>query len=115
MQAQERLCLQCHNPIPADLRRDAKFCKEGHRIEYNNDRRFGLEPEIMRVDKILHKNFEVLKNLLKSKNKSFEVSATKLAKLGFKTDFCSYVKGSYCYCYYYSYKQLNTTTYLIGF
>ncbi|MEO8174210.1 MAG: hypothetical protein ABI581_14045, partial [Sediminibacterium sp.] len=78
MLTEKRLCLFCNKPLNAEMRKDAKFCDEYHRVAYNNARRYGLQPEVARTDKMLHKNFEILDKLYKANNKAVEIPKSRL-------------------------------------
>lgn len=91
------------------MRKDAQFCNTYCRTAYNNLRRYGVDPEVARIDKIQHKNFEILKKVIKDKRYA-EVTVKALEKAGFRFDFCTFSMGSYKYCYQLSYKSKDDHT-----
>ena len=106
MLTEERTCKFCNKLLKKDMRKDAMFCNTYCRTAFNNLRRFGSDPEVSRVDKILHKNLEILKQVIKDKRYA-EVSKKVLDKSGFKFDYCTFSMGSYKYCYHLSYKEIE--------
>ncbi len=114
MLLEAKQCMNCNKPLPKEMRKDAKYCNEWCKTEFNNLKRYGLVPEVTRVDKILHKNFEILQKFLKDQ-KSIEVSKAQLEKKGFKFDFFTQIRGtSYKYCYTLSFREKDAKTILIG-
>ena len=114
MLTEEKLCLSCHKPLKKEMRKDAKYCNEYCKTAYNNLQRYGLDPNVSRVDKILHKNFEILQKMLKNQN-YVEVSRENLEKKGFKFDFFTQIRGTtYKYCYTLSFRQKDPKTVLIS-
>lgn len=120
MEAEIRNCLFCGKELK-NKRKDAKFCNDYCRTAQNNKRRSGNLPEVIRVDKILHHNYEILAALLKDKRyqktgKDFViVPVSVLQRMGFKADFHTQVRGKeYKYCYDLSFRALNDKEMLIG-
>lgn len=64
---EERSCRFCKKPLKKDMRKDAVFCNTYCRTANNNQRRFGADPEMLRIDRILHKNLEILQQIIKDK------------------------------------------------
>ncbi len=113
MLTDERVCRFCQKSLKKDMRKDALFCNTYCRTAYNNQRRFGTDPEVTRVDKILHRNLEILKQVIKDRRYA-EVSRKALDKAGFKFDFCTFSIGSYKYCYHLSYKAITEEKYQVS-
>ena len=114
MLTEEKNCLSCNKPLKKEMRKDAKFCNEYCKTAFNNQKRFGLDPAVMRVDKILHKNFDILSKALKNQ-KYVEISRLTLEKRGFKFDFITQRRGAaYGYCYNFMFKEKDAKTILIG-
>ncbi len=113
MLTEARNCKNCNKALKPDMRKDALFCNTYCRTAYNNPRRFGTDPEVARVDKILHKNLGILKQVIKDKRYA-EVSKKALDKSGFRFDFCTFSMGSYKYCYHISYKPITEEKYQIS-
>lgn len=100
----ERHCLHCAKTLKSDMRKDAKFCNDYCRTGYNNLRRSHLDPSIARIDKILHKNFELLVQALKGKEFVY-VDRERLIRKGFNIDYYTQVHGDYRYCYTLCYQE----------
>jgi hypothetical protein len=113
MLTESKNCLYCGKPLKADMRKDAKFCKPECRTAYNNAQRYGLDPHVMRVDKVLHKNYGILQHLLKTKERT-SVTRDKLLRAGFKFKFCTQAKGEYRYCYAICYKKMEDESFLVA-
>lgn len=113
IQITDRHCLNCDKALDAKMRRDAKFCNNYCRTEFNNKRRYGLLPEVAKVDKILHRNFEIMQAALKSKQYVY-VSRDKLLRQGFSFDYYTQSKGDYHYCYTLCYKMKDADTVTIS-
>lgn len=86
MLTEERPCRFCKKPLKMDMRKDAVFCITYCRTAYNNQRRSGADPEMLRIDRILHKNREILQQIIRDK-RYVEVSKKALEKSGFRFDF----------------------------
>lgn len=112
MLTEAKTCMHCGKELKAEMRKDAKFCKPECRTAYNNAQRYGLEPHVMRVDKVLHRNYGILKDVLKTKERT-SITREKLIRLGFKFKFCTQAKGEYRYCYQLCYKKMEDGSYLI--
>jgi hypothetical protein len=109
----ERHCLNCDKMLSVRMRKDAKFCNAYCRTEYNNQRRYGLQPEVAKVDKILHRNFEILQTALKGKEYIF-MQRDKMLRQGFSFDYYTQAKGDYHYCYTLCYKMKDSNTVIIN-
>lgn len=109
----ERHCQNCGKVLDTRMRKDAKFCNIYCRADYNNKRRFSLHPDIIKVDKILHKNFEILDATLKSK-KYVYMSREKMLTQGFNFDYYTQAKKEYRYCYMLCYKLKDPDTVTIS-
>ena len=112
----ERHCLNCDKALDARMRKDAKFCNTYCRTEYNNQRRYGLHPDVVKVDKILHRNFEIMNTAVKSKEYTY-MARDKMLRQGFSFDYYTQAKGEYHYCYTlcYKIKDADTVTISKGF
>lgn len=113
IQFAERHCQNCDKMLDKRMRRDAKFCNTYCRTEYNNKRRYGLHPDVVKVDKILHRNFELLEAALKTKEYAY-ISKEKLLRQGFNFDYYTQVKNEYRYCYTLCYKLSEDDKIWIG-
>lgn len=113
LQEVERLCLNCHKALDKRMRKDAKFCNTYCRTEYNNKRRYGLHPDIVKVDKILHHNFEILQSALKTKEYVY-MTREKMLRQGFNFDYYTQAKNDYRYCYTLCYKPKDAETITIS-
>lgn len=113
VQSGERHCLNCDKPLDARMRKDAKYCNNYCRTEYNNKRRFGLHPDIVKVDKILHRNFEILQAALKNKEFVY-AKRDRMLRQGFSFDYYTQSKNDYRYCYTLCYKMKDADTVTIS-
>ncbi len=113
VQLAERHCQNCDKVLDKRMRRDAKFCNTYCRTEYNNKRRYGLHPDVVKVDKILHRNFEILETALKDKDYVY-VKKEKMLRQGFNFDYYTQAKNEYRYCYALCYKPKDTDTITIN-
>ncbi len=114
MLTEDRNCLYCNKLLKKEMRRDAKYCNEYCKTAYNNLQRYGLDPNVSRVDKILHKNYEILLKTIKNQS-VVEVTRLSLEKKGFKFDFFTQIRGTgYKYCYTLSFRLKDAPTVLIG-
>ncbi|MBI2285155.1 MAG: hypothetical protein HYU71_15695 [Bacteroidetes bacterium] len=113
IQLTERHCLNCDKALDSKMRRDAKFCNTYCRTEFNNKRRYGLHPDVVKVDKILHRNFEILEAALKDKEYVY-VKKEKMLRQGFSFDYYTQAKNEYHYCYTLCYKSSDAEKIWIG-
>jgi len=100
---EEKRCLYCEKLLSDKMRRDAKFCNTYCRTAFNNRRRSGVNPDIVNIDKVLHRNFELLQNALKNKEYAY-VDRDRLRGKGFNFDYFTQAKGEFRYCYTLCYK-----------
>ena len=117
MEEETRFCLQCEKPIKSG-RTDKKFCNEGCKSLYHNAKITSEPPEIRRVNKLLRKNRDILKELLGKDSEYICVKET-LVKKGFKFDYhthniISKSQGNqFTFCYDYGYRELEHNKYKI--
>lgn len=104
----QKKCLECNEPLRG--RSDQKFCSDSCRNAYNNKKRIEHKKIIRNIDKILHKNRNILKKLC-----HYEKTATvKLALTSEGYDF-NYLTNSfetktgkkYYFCYDYGFCYLD--------
>ncbi len=113
IQVAERLCQNYDKVLDTPMRKDAKFCNTYCRTEYNNKRRYGLSPDIVKVDKILHRNFEILEAALKNKEYVY-MARDKMLRHRFSFDYYTQSKKDYRYCYTLCYKSSDEDKIWIG-
>lgn len=106
-------CLECQHKLVG--RSDKKFCSDYCRNKHNNKRYAKSFSEINHINKILKKNFIILKDIYEQKKHS--VSLKELIVLGFN---CSYFtsiekekKYNYFFCYNYGFKLTEDQVWVI--
>ncbi|MCD4683275.1 MAG: hypothetical protein K8R86_08345 [Bacteroidales bacterium] len=103
-----KYCLKCKTIIEGRV--DKTFCSDYCRSAYNNNKRSEIKKTIREIDKILHGNLQILRQLnLSGKTK---VSKSQLSKAGFYfnyfTNLYTAKNGNiYYFCYDYGYRYLN--------
>lgn len=105
IQAEGRPCQGpgCKKLIPNEIRKDKKFCSDYCRTAYHNPQRKSLDPEVVRINKILQTNFEILEEIFASPHHSVERDV--MMRKGFSFDYYTQVYNEYCFCYSYGYKD----------
>ncbi len=98
-------CLFCGtflNPVKGRSKR--KFCNDNHKNAYHNAKKQSIDAEIIRINKILAINFDILKNALEQSDRnSASMSKEEMFRLGFSFDYYTQVKNDYKFCYKYGY------------
>ncbi len=93
-------------------RTDRKFCSNQCRYNHHNERKRNVDPELVRINKILSQNFAILENCLGSEHTAIR-GREELLRLGFSFDYYTQAKGDYRFCYYYGYTSRKETQVLI--
>jgi hypothetical protein len=106
IQPEERHCLCCEKVLSSKKRKDSKYCNEYCKTAFHNPKRAGSDAEVVRINKILLKNLQVLRELLGDKEYKY-VPREKFLKKGFNFNFITQEKDAYYYCYYLCYTSLN--------
>src|SRR3979411_1497539 len=95
----KKYCLFCDKSIdPLKGRRDRKFCNDACRIGYHNRKIQSRDKEIMRINQILERNFEILKESL-ANQRSVTVARETMLRRGFSFDYYTQVYQEYKFCY----------------
>jgi hypothetical protein len=109
-------CLQCGKWLdPLKGRKNRKYCDDTCRSRFHNDMRKNVDEQIVWVNAILAKNFNILKEIYEAARKNKEPaskSITDMYKLGFNFDYYTQVNGLYKFCYYYGYVPGNNVNYM---
>lgn len=111
---EKRLCPVCSSPILG--RADKKFCSDQCRNSFNNEKYTITDPVVQKVNRVLKKNYSILRGL--NKSGKTKVKRTKLLQEGFDfTYFTSIYKtqkgGVYYLCYDQGYLTLEDEMYLL--
>jgi predicted nucleic acid-binding Zn ribbon protein len=105
MQEEKKLCEGpgCLKILdPAHGRPDRRFCSDVCRSAFHNKKRQQQDSEIIRVNRILELNFEILQDSL-GEEKSVSIARETLLRRGFSFDYYTQVNGDYKFCYTYGY------------
>lgn len=98
-------CGWCGKEIP-DWRSNKKFCDEEHKNKFFNKRRTEEGLEMRRINRILKKNYEILKRVIKDKlNEKIKLDA--LVAKGFNIRFLTHIAGEYRNCYNLSWRPIE--------
>lgn len=106
-----RLCLNCGEEIKKG-RADRKFCDEGCKNEYHNNQKGNARQEILRIEKALKKNLQILKKVLGTKKEEILKRET-LDKMGYNFKYHTHHEIStmknyeYTFCYNYGYRTVE--------
>ncbi len=109
---------QCEGPgctkfiDPVHGRPDRRFCSDVCRSAYHNKKRQQSDPEIIRINKILERNYEILQNSL-GEGKSVSIARETMLRRGFSFDYYTQANGEYKFCYTYGYTPKNEKYILI--
>lgn len=111
---EKRLCPVCHSPIFG--RADKKFCSDQCRNAYNNEKYSLNSPLIQKINRVLKKNYTLLKTL--NKSGKTKVNRSKLLQEGFDFNYFTSIyktkKGNvYFLCYDQGYLKLEDEMYLL--
>ncbi|MES2373405.1 MAG: hypothetical protein V4557_12545 [Bacteroidota bacterium] len=109
----DRKCLSCDKTLDAKKRKDSKFCNEYCRAAYHNPKRAGIDPRVVKINKILYKNLEIMESLL-GKRQYLSVDTEKLNKKGFNFNFFTQENSEYRYVYYMCYTAKGGGSYIIS-
>lgn len=109
---EERLCQTCGKPLDGRKRKDSKFCNEYCRSDFHNKRKAGIDPQIVRINKILANNFEILKTAI-GKKEYVVKTHEQLLKKGFNFHFYTMRPSEYTYVYSLAYKMKEKDSYVI--
>ncbi|MBD1426877.1 hypothetical protein [Sphingobacterium arenae] len=112
---EKRTCLACREPITG--RSDKRYCDDGCRSAYNNNRNSVPNRFVRKTNDVLKRNRRVLSNIL-GKEKIKKVSREKLLSKGLDFDFFTSqlktAKGQiYFFVYEYGYLSLEDERFLI--
>lgn len=98
-------CGWCGGEIP-EWRSNKKYCNEDHKNKFFNQLRKEADLETGRVNKILKKNFEILKKLIRDE-RCVKTKKMVLEKKGFNFDFMTHRKGEYRNCYLFAWRPIE--------
>jgi len=84
------LCKQCGNPFRG--RPDKKYCSVKCKNLYNHQRRARTRSQVERIDAFLHRNREILEELMEGRGNKLIIDRRKLDRMGFRY---SYLTGFY--------------------
>lgn len=104
----DRPCLRegCSGTIPYNVRKDKRFCSDACRTAFHNPQRQGLDPEVVRINKILQTNFEIMAEVY-SNPKTHTIDRDAIMRMGFSFDYFTQVYKNFKYCYFYGYAENN--------
>lgn len=105
-----RKCLECNDTLRGRV--DQKFCSDSCRNAYNNKKRIVHKKVIRDIDKILHKNRNILEKLCLYEKTTTVKLALKSEGYDFNYHTNSFETKSgkkYYFCYDYGYCHLNET------
>lgn len=106
--SEQRKCLECNEPLKGRI--DQKFCTDYCRNAYNNKIRSENKSIIRHIDKILHKNRNILEKLCQYE-KTTTVKLALIAEgynFNYMTNFFETKAGKrYYFCYDYGFRFLE--------
>lgn len=105
-------CGHCGSEIK-HWRRNKKFCDEQCKSKHHNEQRELIDEDMKYVNKILAKNFDIMKKLVGDKD-VVKIGKSELEKKGFNYDFVTQFRGDYRYCYALSWRQIENNMILIS-
>jgi hypothetical protein len=108
----EHRCGWCHMDIP-DWRTNKKFCDEDHKNKFFNKMRKEEGIEMGRVNRILKKNYEILKRIIQDKP-SEKIKLQALLDKGFKIKFLTHIVNDYHNCYNLSWRPVENGNVIIS-
>jgi len=106
-----RICLNCQKPVKKG-RADRKFCDEGCKNEFHNNKKTSERQEILRIEMALKNNRRILKKVLGPKKEEIVIKET-LLKMGFEFTYhthhviSTYKSNEYIFCYNYGYWKMD--------
>lgn len=98
-------CGWCGKEIP-DWRSNKKFCDEEHKNKFFNRLRKEEGLELGRVNKILKKNYDILKKVIKDEVR-VKIKQDALERKGFKFHFLTHIVGDYNNVYNYAWRKIE--------
>jgi hypothetical protein len=101
----EHPCGWCKKEI-LDWRSNKKFCDEDHKNKFFNKIRKEEGLEMGRVNRILKKNYEILKRVILDKPNE-KIKLTALEDKGFNVKFLTHLVGEYRNCYNLSWRPIE--------
>lgn len=111
---EKRLCPVCNSPILG--RADKKFCSDQCRNSFNNEKYSVNAPVVQKINRLLKKNYAILKSL--NKSGKTKIKRTKLLQEGFDFNYFTSIyktqKGAIYYLVYdQGYLMLEDDLYLL--
>lgn len=101
----EHPCGWCSKEIP-DWRSNKKFCDEDHKNKFFNRLRKEEGLEMGRVNKLLKKNYEILKKVIKDEVR-IKVKRDVLERKGFNFHFLTHIVGEYHNVYNFAWRTIE--------
>ena len=101
----EHPCNYCAKEIP-DWRSNKKYCNEGCKSKHFNQLQKEANLEMGRVNKILKRNYEILKQEI-GVEKWVKSTKLKLERKGFNFDFMTHIGGEYRNVYLFSWRPVE--------
>ncbi|MES2006296.1 MAG: hypothetical protein V4450_17390 [Bacteroidota bacterium] len=108
----EHPCAQCKEEIP-DWRSNKKFCKEECKNKFFNEVRKQEAMEMGRVNRILKKNYEILKRIIKDEPNQ-RIKLQSLTDKGFDIKFLTHLVNGYHNCYNLSWRTVENGNVIIS-
>lgn len=105
-------CQYCTKEIP-HWRSNKIYCDEECKYKHFNEQQKSANLEMGRVNKILKKNFEILKKVIKAE-KYAKISRRELERKGFNFDFMTHIKGEYRNCYLLSWRPVEKDNIIVS-
>ncbi|RFM30263.1 hypothetical protein [Deminuibacter soli] len=115
MNTANQMCLECGKPLKG--RRDKKYCDDQCRNNYNNKQQHGTDEPVRRINHILKRNRQILKEAL-GNDRTIVLAHEALLEKGYDftyhTDqFVTQTNQVYHYCYDYGLKKNDNNRYMI--
>lgn len=109
-------CLHC--TIEFRGRSDKKFCSTRCKNNYNYTARKSVKKITITIDKILHRNYEILRTIMGEQRKKMMIERLELEKMGFSFNYITGIytnsKGKvYHYVYDFAWMQFSTQQIMI--
>jgi predicted nucleic acid-binding Zn ribbon protein len=111
---EQRNCLECGEPLRG--RADQKFCSDACRNAYNNKKLRGSTNYIRKINRILKKNYSILKEL--NYNDKTTTYKNTMVKLGFNFNYFTHIYKTrngriYYFCYDQGFSALENNKFLL--
>lgn len=106
----ERCCMQCRQPLKG--RADKKFCHDGCRNEFFNEKKKAESEAINKVVATLKRNRRILESVLQLRQTT-KMPRASLLRQGYDFSFHTHLYGQYTFCFDYGYKIIDDADLLV--